>query len=423
MELVQEGFKQTEVGLIPGDWDLFVLSEISSLKGRIGWQGLKKEEFTMNASHPYLITGMNFKDGEIRWDEVYHVPQERYEIAKDIQLREGDVLMTKDGTIGKLLFVNKIPKPGKATLNSHLLLFRPIRGYYNPKYLYYNLHTPYFKRHIDNNKSGTTFFGISQESVAKYLIPLPPTLKEQKAIATALSDVDALISSLDELIAKKKAIKQGAMQQLLTPPSKGGKRLPGFDGEWEETELQNFCEIKGGGTPSTNVQDYWNGAINWFTPTEIGKNKYVNSSSRKITDAGLNSSSANLLPSGSILLTTRASIGDAAILSENATTNQGFQSLVPKSISDNEYLYQLIKTKKKSLIQLASGSTFLEISPKKVKTLIVDFPKDTKERKAIAEILSDMDVELEQLEAKKAKYQQIKQGMMQELLTGKTRLV
>src|SRR5947209_973160 len=122
-----------------GEWSIKYLRDISFMKGRIGWQGLKQSEFTVNADEPYLITGMNFKDGKIRWDEVYHVSNERYEIAKDIQLKSNDILMTKDGTIGKLLFVDIIPFPGKATLNSHLLVFRPIRDSYDPKFLYYHL--------------------------------------------------------------------------------------------------------------------------------------------------------------------------------------------------------------------------------------------------------------------------------------------
>jgi type I restriction enzyme S subunit len=108
------------------------LGEVSSLKGRIGWQGLKQTEFTTNGDEPFLITGMNFKDGAIRWGEVYHISEARYAIAPEIQLRPNDVLMTKDGTIGKVLYIDAIPYPGKASLNSHLLLFRPIAASYNP---------------------------------------------------------------------------------------------------------------------------------------------------------------------------------------------------------------------------------------------------------------------------------------------------
>jgi len=191
------------------------LYEVSTLKGRIGWQGLKQQEFTTNEEQPFLITGMNFKDGEIRWNEVYHISDTRYEMAKDIQLRPGDVLMTKDGTIGKILYVDKIPYPGKASLNSHLLLFRPIRGSYSPKYLYYQLCSQRFKDFIELSKSGTTFFGMSQAAVGNYPVLLPK-IEEQISSAAILSDMDLEIAALEEKLAKTRQIKQGMMQELLT---------------------------------------------------------------------------------------------------------------------------------------------------------------------------------------------------------------
>ncbi|HEY3439700.1 MAG TPA: restriction endonuclease subunit S [Paludibaculum sp.] len=191
------------------------LGEVSTLKGRIGWQGLKQTEFTMNADEPFLITGMNFKDGAIAWDEVYHVSEERYALAPEIQLKAEDVLMTKDGTIGKLLYVERIPYPGKASLNSHLLLFRPIKQSYVPKYLYYQLGSQRFQEFVDLHKSGTTFFGISQSSVAKYQVFLP-SLGDQQRIARTLSDMDAEIAVLEERLSKARLLKQGMMQELLT---------------------------------------------------------------------------------------------------------------------------------------------------------------------------------------------------------------
>lgn len=196
------------------------LGEVSTLKGRIGWQGLKQSEFTSNEEDPFLITGMNFKDGAIRWNEVYHVSEDRYEMAKEIQLREGDVLMTKDGTIGKVLYIDEIPYPGKASLNSHLLLFRPIRESYYPKYLYYQLTSRRFTDFIELSKSGSTFFGLSQAAVEKYPVLLP-NRRAQIAIATTLSDMDEEIAALEENLTKARQIKQGMMQELLT----GGIRL------------------------------------------------------------------------------------------------------------------------------------------------------------------------------------------------------
>ncbi|MEM6812503.1 MAG: restriction endonuclease subunit S [Pseudomonadota bacterium] len=196
-------------------WERKPLDEISTLKGRIGWQGLKQTEFTQNPDQPYLITGMNFKDGAIRWDEVYHISEERYGIAPEIQLRPDDVLMTKDGTIGKVLFIDNIPYPHKASLNSHLLVFRPINEAYYPKYLYYQFQSDDFFNFIEKNKYGTTFFGISQAAISTYS-PFMPDREEQIAIANILSDMDRELSELDEKLEKAKSIKQGMMQVLLT---------------------------------------------------------------------------------------------------------------------------------------------------------------------------------------------------------------
>ena len=158
---------------------------------------------------------MNFKDGAIRWNEVYHISEERYEIAKEIQLKANDVLMTKDGTIGKMLYIDCIPYPGKATLNSHLLLFRPILESYFPKYLYYQLTSKRFADFIELSKSGTTFFGISQTSVGKYPVLLPP-MEEQILVATTLSDMDAEIAALETSLTKTRSLKLGMMHNLLT---------------------------------------------------------------------------------------------------------------------------------------------------------------------------------------------------------------
>lgn len=212
---VKSGFNETSDGRIPADWRISELRKVSTMHGRIGWQGLKQSEFTSNPTDPYLITGMNFKEGEITWADVYHVPRDRYDLAPDIQLRADDVLMTKDGTIGKLLYVRNIPSPGLATLNSHLLVFRPKNNSYVPRYLYYQLASRRFLDHIELNKSGSTFYGLSQGATGKYKMVLPP-IDEQRAIAEVLSSIDADISKLESRRNKAVAIKNGMMQELLS---------------------------------------------------------------------------------------------------------------------------------------------------------------------------------------------------------------
>lgn len=212
--LIKQGAMQ-ELLRQKDDDNIRQLHQVSSLKGRIGWQGLKQTEFTTNVDEPFLITGMNFNEGAIRWNEVYHISEDRYEMAKEIQLKADDVLMTKDGTIGKMLYIDNIPYPGKASLNSHLLLFRPIQGSYNPKYLYYQLISKRFKDFVELGKTGTTFFGLSQAAVGKYPVLLPRKA-DQIRIASILSDMDAEIVVLEAKLDKSRQIKQGMMQELLT---------------------------------------------------------------------------------------------------------------------------------------------------------------------------------------------------------------
>ncbi|MGN8540742.1 restriction endonuclease subunit S [Helicobacter pylori] len=190
---------------------------------------------------------------------------------------------------------------------------------------------------------------------------------------------------------------------------------------WQRVRLGDIAEIIGGGTPSTQVASFWNGSINWFTPTEIGITKYVHKSQRTITPLGLKKSSAKLLPIGTILLTSRASIGDCAILKVVATTNQGFQSLIPLEKINNEFLYYLILTLKNKLLELASGSTFLEVSPNKIKNLLIPLPP-LNEQIAIANILSDVDHYLYSLDALILKKESVKKALSFELLSQRKRL-
>ena len=168
-------------------------------------------------------------------------------------------------------------------------------------------------------------------------------------------------------------------------------RFPEFDGEYLDTTLSELASIVGGGTPDTTVPKYWNGEIQWFTPSEIGKHKYVLHSERTISKDGLNNSSAKLLPKNTILLSTRATIGEASIAKAECCTNQGFQSLIANSKrSDNEYLYYLVATLKKELIRRSCGSTFLEISANEVRRIKAKIPSLLEQQK-ISSFLSLLD--------------------------------
>ena len=304
-----------------------------------------------------------------------------------------------------------------------------------PKFIYFLFQKIGFERFA----SGSGVPTLNRNDAHEFKIALPKSTAEQTAIATVLSDTDALISSLQTLIAKKQAIKLSAMQNLLS----GKIRLPEFtqrpDGsskttrqtelgcvpeDWEVVELEKVAEIKSGGTPSTNRSEFWNGHILWCTPTDITSlsGKYLSDTNRKITEMGLNNSAAELLPIGSVLMTSRATIGECAIAKRPMTTNQGLKNFICNRTVNNEFLYYLLSSQKDKFIELCNGSTFLEISTTQVRKFKITIPKSTTEQTSIAQLLSNMDAEIEALGCRLKKTQALKQGMMQALLTGKIRL-
>ena len=167
-------------------------------------------------------------------------------------------------------------------------------------------------------------------------------------------------------------------------------RFKEFKEEWEKCRLGEIATIVGGGTPDTNNSVFWNGSIQWFTPSEVGKNKYISHSIRKISEEGLKKSSAKLLPIGTILLSSRATIGECSINTIECTTNQGFESLIINQDNYNEFFFYLIQTKRKELIRKSCGSTFLEISSNEIKKINITKPS-RKEQEKIARFLSLID--------------------------------
>lgn len=193
-------------------------------------------------------------------------------------------------------------------------------------------------------------------------------------------------------------------------------RFPEFCGEWVTKSINDLAVVIGGGTPDTTVKSYWDGEIQWFTPSEIGKNKYVDSSLRTITEVGLNNSSAKLLPPNTILLSSRATIGECSLSLRECATNQGFQCLVSKKCNV-DFLYYLIQTKKKDLIRKSCGSTFLEISANEVRKIQVSVPSDVEQQK-IAELLSLIDERIATQNKIVEKYESLIKGLNNILLYG-----
>ena len=433
-----EGYKQTEVGVVPKDWETKNIGEDATLKARIGWQALTTNEYQSIGDH-YLVTGTDFNAGEVQWDTCWHVDEWRYKQDSNIQLRINDVLVTKDGTIGKVGYVDKLPKP--ATLNSGVFVIRPKYNSFVPKYFFYVLTSSLFKEFIRNITAGSTITHLYQKDFVTFNFPVPPK-KEQTAIATALSDVDNLIQSLEKLIAKKEAIKTGTMQQLLT----GKTRLPEFatreDGnpkgfkqtelgripeDWDYLTLDSMANVRGGKRlpkgkqlvkaqtkhPYIRVADMFMGGVdttNMLYLTEdtapLIKNYRIFSNELFISVAG----TIGLIGKIPAEL-------DKANLTENADRICNIQG-------DSSYLLYYLSSQKvqdKILSQITVGAQ-PKLAIQRINSLDILSPNSIEEQTAVATILADMDAEIQALQQRLEKTKDIKQGMMQQLLTGKVRL-
>jgi type I restriction enzyme S subunit len=409
---VKPGYKQTEVGVIPEEWEVRALGEVATITS--GGTPSRTNSQYWGGDIPWVTTS------EVDACTITHAEQfitkEGLNNSPAKIMPRGTLLMALYGqgkTRGKvgILGIEAATNQACAAISLHYGVSR--------EFIFYLLASQYDTiRNLSNTGNQENLNGSLVRSIS---LLLPPEA-EQRAIATALSDVDALLRALERLISKKRDLKQAAMQQLLT----GQTRLPGFHGDWEMKALGDLADIRSGGTPSTAEPKFWDGDVLWCTPTDITAlkgRKYLFETSRRITELGLKSSSAEKIPANSVVMTSRATIGDCAINTVPVSTNQGFKSFVPFHYVDVDFLYYLLTTQKQGFISLCGGSTFLEIGKGQLFTYEVRLPLDKGEQTAIAAVLSDMDAELVALEQLLTKTHALKQGMMQELLTGRTRLL
>lgn len=431
-----EDHKKTEVCSIPKDWIIQKFKDccIKIQDGNYGAFYPKSNEF-LSYGIPFLTSKVLGKIGRINYDKIDYISQDKHSELKKAQLKLNDVLLTnRGGSVGAVAMVNEIIQHGN--IGPQLTLLR-VNDCVKSNYLYQYMKSNLFQNQISEIDSGSAmnFFGI--KATENFLIPLPPNLDEQQKIATALTDTDALISELEKLIEKKQAIKTATMQQLLT----GKTRLPEFalreDGtlkgykdselgvipeDWEVVQFDKHIEkIIGGGTPSRSIASYWGQDIPWVTVKDFATFD-PNSAQEYITNQGLKSSASNLIPAGILITSTRMALGKALIYQVDVAINQDLKAIFTKPSLDTTYLKYWFDNNAKKIDDLGSGSTVKGISLPDLKTLSF-IEMSLLEQLAIKNILVSIDEDLSLLKQRYEKTKSIKQGMMQELLTGKTRIV
>ncbi len=388
-------YRQTEVGLIPTDWDINNIGNVCQIFGRIGFRGYTAADIVGKGKGAITISPSNIRDNQMDFSNCTYISWFKYEESPEIKIFNGDILLVKTGsTFGKTALVINLNE--KATINPQLVVLKNFL--IDNSYLSYVMGFKIVQDQIRSTIVGGAIPTLSQQQISNFQIPLPPTLTEQRAIATALSDVDRLLSAYDQLIAKKKAIKLGAMQELLT----GKRRLEGFEGEWEPVKLGEVLKVRHGKSQH-EVSDK-NGVYPILaTGGQIGwANTFI-----------YNRPSVLIGRKGTIdvpqYMDTPFWCVDTLFFTEVS------DRAVPKFLF---YRFCLINWYN---YNEASGVPSLNAST--IENIEIYFPIDKTEQGSIVSILIDMDAEITALEQQRDKYKAVKQGMMQELLTGRTRLV
>jgi len=424
-------------------WKEIVLdSQSTYIKGRIGWQGLKASEFLEEG--PYLVTGTDFLNGDVIWDTCYHISESRFKEASYIHLQNDDLLITKDGTIGKVAYVKNCPS--KAVLNSGIFLVRCIDNSYLHKFLFYVLNSEHFIKFLLDNQGGSTIKHLYQRSFVKFSFNAPIDLNEQKKITEILSELDKGILQTEQLITKYKNIKRGLMQDLLTFGidengsirklqthyfvEKMGVLVPH---EWDVKRIDELASVTGGkrlpeghaysaintGFRYLRVTDFYNKKVDYANLENIEKRTFNKLERYEILPSDLFISIA-----GSIgyIGVNKPDISDRIILTENALRISVYEKIIPDflSMQMNSEVVQ-----KQIWAEIGTGGGVPKLAKHRVESLYIPYPKwngKYDEQKKIVSILEQQDKLIDSEQTNLNKLQMLKQGLMQDLLTGKVRV-
>lgn len=375
------------------EWKEYFIRDIAEVTKGVG---ISKEQRSLFGT-PCILYGELYTTYK---SEVINNIQSKTDIdAKNlVRSKENDVIIPSSGETAIDISTARCVPYDDVLLGGDLNI---IRLYQNDgRFLSYQLNGVR-KLDIARVAQGSSVIHLYGESLKSLSVSLP-ALKEQQKIVSLLSLIDERIATQNKIIAHLESLIKG-LSQIIFKSNVG----------WKESTISEIASVISGGTPDTNIPDFWGGDINWFTPSEIGRTKYINNSYRTITEEGLKNSSAKLLPPNSILLSTRATIGECSICQSICTTNQGFQSLVAIHV-DYEFLYYLIRTKKSELIKKSSGSTFSEISANEVKQLKILVPT-INIQKQIANVLKSVDEKITTETKVLSAYNLQKQMLLQQL--------
>lgn len=410
---IKKGYKQTEVGVIPEDWVVKTCADLC-LKIQDGTHFSPK----LGGTDYLYITSRNIGRGVLDISDADQIDAIQHnKIYSRCDVKKGDLLLTKDGVNTGNVAINNLNE--EFSLLSSVAFLRFSLQHHEPRFFLQFILSNTGLSHIKELMSGNAITRLTLEKIRRLYFPVP-TLPEQTAIATVLSDTDALVENLEKLIAKKKAIKQGTMQQLLT----GKKRLPGFSGEWEVKKLGEVATIRRGASPRPIDSPNWfdeKSKIGWVRISDVTKStKLLTYTTQNLSELGIKHS--RFVRKGNLIMSICATIGRPILTGIDVCIHDGFVVFTDLKI-EKEYLYYFLSFIENDWAKNGQTGSQMNLNTGLINVTQIIFPKFKPEQTAIAGILSDMDAEIDSLEQKRNKYKQIKQGMMQQLLTGKIRLL
>jgi len=413
---VRTGYQETEFGLIPDDWDVSAVGELTDKVGSgitpKGGQRVYKEH-----GRPFMRS-QNVGWGTLALEDIAYIDDETHAGFPETEIKLDDVFLNITGaSIGRSAVANEHVVGGN--VNQHVCIIRTQHSKLNPRFLNYLLLSSIGQTQIDSFQAGGNREGLNFSQVRSIRIPHPERDAEQRAIANALSDVDALLDGLDRLIAKKRDIKQAAMQQLLT----GKTRLPGFEGEWEVKTLGDLARIQRGASPRPIDSPIWfdsTSSVGWVRISDVtSSGMHLEETVQRLSPLGVKQSRP--VPSGSLIMSICATVGRPIITRIDVCIHDGFVVFDGLN-ADQVFTYYLLKWIEPGWSQHGQTGSQMNLNTGLINGTEVNLPPPD-EQFAIGAVLLDMDKEIQALEKRRTKTRDLKQAMMQELLTGRTRLV
>ena len=361
----------TDIGIIPNDWKVMTIKEV----GHSFSYGVGAEAIPFDGKNKYIrITDIDDESAQYHPSPIVSPSF----FSEQHILKEGDIVVARTGaSVGKSYLYNHID--GRLIFAGFLMKFN-VAGC-NAPYLAYHLQTKQYKQWVSTESARTGQPGLNIEQLKQFSFPTPSNPSEQNGIATVLTNVDSLISSIEKAISKKRLMKEGAMQQLLTSKV----RLKGFNEPWVEMELGELGIMKSGGTPSTNTPEYWGGNINWLQSGAVQNCViYQEAVNLKITELGLSKSAAYLISKDSVLIAiTGATCANIGYLTFESAANQSVVSIEPYKDTDAKFLYQKLLTERDKILSNRGGSAQGGVTLNQLKKLVITIPNNLEEQKSI----------------------------------------